>query len=716
MGNTARASVIVRGGAVLVSLVLGIGAAAATANADVGASSGGLAGALVPGPRTVSGGGDHFCVLTGVGGLKCWGLNFFGELGDGTNTDRSIPTDVSGLNAGVTDVSAGGQTTCAVVGGGAKCWGGNGDGAVGDGTTEQRLSPVDVSGLTTGVSRVSVGYVHSCALTTVGGVLCWGENQHGELGDGTTTDRLTPVSVTGLTSGVAAIATGLDHSHHDHTCALTTVGGVKCWGDNQFGELGDGTTTDRSTPVDVSGATSNVRGIFAGGTATCAVTTTGGASCWGHNDAGQIGDGTTTDRHTPVAVAGLTSGVSTMALSQSSAGEGIGGSHTCAVVSGAVKCWGNNANGQMGDGTAGGNQLTPVDVTGLGSGAVGVGLNFWGGCSVSDAGGVKCWGIASVGDGTSIPRLTPVDVSGSFFRTECPTLIAAPHTTFTMSDGYAIDSVATFGPDAGYLLEGSSALRCSAAGTWDAPPPTASLVPSPPRVVPGVGSVREGDVGTASLFVPVTLSAAGSTTVTVQWNTVQVTGAPGHQADPASDYTPSSGTVTFAAGETAKNVTIPISGDTDPEPDEYIVVSFHDPTNATMGGFWGLGFGVITDDDHPTVLPGEGLAPEGNSGDSTLDVPVDLSHSSTQTVTVQWQTTFVSGADGHQADPASDYTPVSGTVTFNPGETTKNVTIPISGDTDPEPDEYIVVSFHDPTNATMGGFWGLGFGVILNDD
>ncbi|MGZ4707085.1 MAG: Calx-beta domain-containing protein, partial [Acidimicrobiales bacterium] len=128
------------------------------------------------------------------------------------------------------------------------------------------------------------------------------------------------------------------------------------------------------------------------------------------------------------------------------------------------------------------------------------------------------------------------------------------------------------------------------------------------------------------------------------------------------------------------------------------------------------GFGVITNDDHATVVPGVASALEGDAGTTTVEVPVTLSNPSTQTVTVEWNTLFASGAPGDQADPATDYLPVSGTVTFAPGETTKTVTVVIDGDTVVEPDEYVVVSFHHPTNATMGGFWGLGFGVITNDD
>ena len=311
---------------------------------------------------------SHTCALTEAGGATCWGLSKLGNLGDGNGTTMSspTPTDVVGLASGIATIAAGNSHTCAITTEGVlKCWGFNTLGKVGDGSSlNNRYTPVDVVGLSGKVVAVALGAAHTCALTEDGGVQCWGFNEFGELGNGTTSGREpnpAPVDVVGLESGVASIAAG------GATCALTTEGGVKCWGSNKHGQLGAVTAETctatfpagelvpcSTVPIDVTGLTSGVAAIAAGARHTCAVTTAGGLKCWGGNQFGQLGDGTTTNSPVPVDVVGLESGVAAVA---------VGGEHTCALTTaGSVKCWGSNRFRQLADGTTGGIRTTPVDV------------------------------------------------------------------------------------------------------------------------------------------------------------------------------------------------------------------------------------------------------------------------------------------------------------------------------------------------------------------
>ena len=242
-------------------------------------------------------GSMHSCGLTAGGGVMCWGGNSFGGLGDGTTETRPAPVDVVGLTGDVTAVSAGVDFTCAVQKGGAKCWGSNDTGQLGDGSYASSPSPVNVSGLESGVTAVAAGVFHACAWKEAGKAWCWGENMVGELGDGTGQNSPLPVKVSGFEGGVKTVVVG-----GSHTCALTAAGGVKCWGNNEYGQLGDGTTTGRNAPVDVVGLTGGVAAIAAGGSHTCALMSSGAVKCWGLNDSGQLGNGTTHNSNTPVEV------------------------------------------------------------------------------------------------------------------------------------------------------------------------------------------------------------------------------------------------------------------------------------------------------------------------------------------------------------------------------------------------------------------------------
>jgi alpha-tubulin suppressor-like RCC1 family protein len=282
--------------------------------------------------------GDRYsCAVTTGGGVRCWGYNMFGQLGDGTKADRLTPVDVVGLAAGVGTISARGEHTCALVADNMRCWGANINGQLGNGTTISSSVPVDVVNLDEGVTSIAVGGEHSCAIVRTGSLRCWGWNKYAQVGNGATTDSTVPVDV-GLGGEIAAVSAG-----GRHTCALTTSGEVSCWGYNMFGQLGDGTTTDRAVPVAVVGLSSGAAAITAGGNFTCALMRDGGVKCWGSNAGGQLGDGTTVDRHSPVAVDGLTSPATTVAA---------GYYHSCVIMSaGTAACWGGNDTGQLGNGS-----------------------------------------------------------------------------------------------------------------------------------------------------------------------------------------------------------------------------------------------------------------------------------------------------------------------------------------------------------------------------
>ncbi|HQQ62197.1 MAG TPA: hypothetical protein PLF22_01350 [Pseudomonadales bacterium] len=346
----------------------------------------------------IAAGDSHNCVLTSAGAVQCWGSNVAGQLGDGTTNQRNTPVAVSGLTSGVTAIAAGKNHTCALTSAGAvKCWGDNNYGDLGNNADSQSDTPVAVLGLTSGVMAIAAGEDYTCALTSTGAVKCWGDNFHGQLGDNTTITRFTPVAVNGLSSGVTAIAAGFNHA-----CALISTGAVKCWGWNSYGQLGDNTTTQRNTPVAVSGLTSGVIAIAAGYQHTCALTSAGAVQCWGWNGNGQLGNNSYTTRYTPVAVSGLTSGVTAIAVGDVHT--------CALTSAGTVKCWGYNGYGQLGDGTTTTNRLTPVAVSGLTSGVTAIAAGYQHICALINTGGVTCWGnngSGQLGDGTVLTSYKP---------------------------------------------------------------------------------------------------------------------------------------------------------------------------------------------------------------------------------------------------------------------------------------------------------------------
>jgi alpha-tubulin suppressor-like RCC1 family protein len=299
---------------------------------------------LVAGGLNVSAvvGGNLRCALTTGGAAYCWAHFQLDDSGNGV----AHPVAVGGGHS-FASLSGGYNHVCAVTSGGAAyCWGDNYQGQLGDGTTTSTLVPVAVTrGL--GFASVSSGLnAFTCGLTVSGAAYCWGGNNEGQLGDGSTTEHHAPVAVGGGLTFASVSAGG------DHACGITTSGAAYCWGANYFGQLGDSSTTGRHTPVAVAGGLS-FASISAGGSRTCGVTTSGPAYCWGGNDVGQLGDGSTIDRHVPVAVSG---GLTFSSVSARDA--------TCGVTTGRVTyCWGSNVAGMLGNGTLT-NSPVPVKVAG----------------------------------------------------------------------------------------------------------------------------------------------------------------------------------------------------------------------------------------------------------------------------------------------------------------------------------------------------------------
>jgi len=305
----------------------------------------------------ISAGHDHTCAVV-AGDVWCWGAGGSGELGvAGTSTSPS-PRKVPGLPAGqATAVNAGRGFTCASAGRGAYCWGSNSVGRLGDGTgVASRVTPAPVvtaSGPLTDVTQLAGQGDKACARNADGAGYCWGHNESGALGDPSVGDSSNvAVKVLGVSGKVVRISTA-----GYHTCALLDTGAVQCFGQGTAGELGDGRGVSSNTPVTVTGIASDATWVAAvggptDGDASCAVQK-GRVKCWGEGQYGRLGDQGTTSRRSPVEVPLQEPAVSV---------EG-GYAHFCALVaSGAIHCWGRGTAGQLGDGATA-NRPVPVVVT-----------------------------------------------------------------------------------------------------------------------------------------------------------------------------------------------------------------------------------------------------------------------------------------------------------------------------------------------------------------
>lgn len=342
----------------------------------------------------------HSCVIRCDGSVWCWGVNNDGQLGDGTTTTRRFPVRLGGLPRPATALGLGYDAGCAVLDDGSVwCWGRSGEGGIGAPEMPRSTVPLRVGGLTEPAVAVAAGGTHFCAVLQSGGLACWGENLRGQLALDGISPRSIATRVTDLVGEVAEVVGG-----QFHTCARLRSGAVSCWGQNVFGTLADGGFADRNAPREVP-LRANATALATLANHVCVALDDGTSWCWGYNNDGQLGNGSRTLAPRPVATAALPSATARLSAATN---------HTCALADdGAVRCWGGNEFGQLGDGTTT-RRTRPGDAVTLPAAAalVSAGNGFT--CAALGDGRVFCWGDnthGSLGDGTSQNSTTPVAVA-----------------------------------------------------------------------------------------------------------------------------------------------------------------------------------------------------------------------------------------------------------------------------------------------------------------
>lgn len=297
---------------------------------------------LPGGVKAITAARNFTCVIMNTGDVKCWGAIPYGTI----FSPQSTPIDIGGLNSDVIAISAGYSSVCALTSlGQVKCWGYSNYPHA-----PATVEAVTVPDLNEPVTAIANGSGHTCAVTLARGLKCWGSNSRGQLGLGFgTSSSYPPVDAIVVTEPVTSVSVGFAS-----TCIVTDSRDTKCWGYNRYGELGNGTTSGNSMPSNVVGLSGVTIALSVDGQSACAIVADGGLKCWGYNGYGQLGDGTLVNRAVPVDVMGLASGIAFV--------DG-GFTHTCAVtVAGDVKCWGRNFYNEIGNNGPQGTQPTPVGV------------------------------------------------------------------------------------------------------------------------------------------------------------------------------------------------------------------------------------------------------------------------------------------------------------------------------------------------------------------
>jgi len=331
--------------------------------------------------KQISAGGVHTCAINSSGQTYCWGL--YDLLGG--NTGNRVPVSVSALaDKNIQQISAGSVHTCAIDSSGeVYCWGHNGDGVLGNGSTVNSLIPVATSALAgKNIQRIAAGEYNTCAIDSSGQVYCWGRNDYGQLGNGSHTDSSVPVAISALAGKtIRQIAVG-----STLVCAIDSGGQAYCWGSNELGQFGDGSTVGSLVPVTVPTlAGKTIRQIAVGSTHVCVIDLNGQAYCWGRNNYGQLGNGSFTDSSIPVIVSAL-------------AGKNIqqivtGDNYSCATdSSGQAYCWGRNNYGQLGNGSFTDSSVPVIVSAPAGKNTQQISASHSHTCTIDSGGQAYCWG------------------------------------------------------------------------------------------------------------------------------------------------------------------------------------------------------------------------------------------------------------------------------------------------------------------------------------
>jgi len=343
---------------------------------------------------TISGGFYFSVAIKTDGTLWAWGLNAYGQLGDGTTIKKLVPTQI-GTDTNWASVAAGNYHTMAIKTDGTLwAWGYNGNGQLGDGTTTIKVVPTQI-GTTTNWVAVDAGGIHTVAMKSDASIWAWGDNSKGQLGDGTTTTRLVPTRIGASNTWVQIDAGAL------HTAAIDTAGKLWAWGYNFYGQLGDGTTADRLVPTQIGTATNWVQ-VSAGNNHTVARKAAGTLWAWGMNSFGQLGLGDTTDRSAPVQIGSATTWGTV----------DTGTSHTVAVMTdGTLWAWGYNSNGQLGLGDTV-NRLVPTQI-GIDTDWLVADAGYYHSLGIKAGNSLYAWGKnndGQLGDGTTTDVWSPLQI------------------------------------------------------------------------------------------------------------------------------------------------------------------------------------------------------------------------------------------------------------------------------------------------------------------